>query len=90
MFIKVDFMQSRASQSHGLWMMGADVTCDQQWPELSPELCSWSVGLMVFRTGWRGRSGAGFSSALCRKIRMQPPLSGPRSCLPLSQQPLGR
>lgn len=70
--------------------MGADTTCEQRWPELSLALCSWSVGLMVFRTGWWERSSAGFSSILCREIRMQPPLSEPRSCLPLSQQPLGR
>lgn len=84
------FIKWTSCTSRCWWMMGADATCDRRWPELSPALCSWSMGLMVFLTGWWGRSSAGFSSILCQEIRMQPPLSEPRSCLPLSQQPLGR
>lgn len=90
MFYKVEVMQSVAVQSHGWCMMGTDMTCSQRWPGLSSVLCSRIVGLMLFHTGWRGRSSPGFSSTLCRKIRIPPLLSEPGSCLPLSQQPLGR
>lgn len=66
-FYKVEPMQSVAAQRHGWCMMGSWYNSQPAVARLSSLLCSRIAGLMVFRTGWWGRSTAAFSSVLCRK-----------------------